>query len=182
MNAPRTLHLARLTFLILGLWSSARLAAEAPADFTVPAVVGGPEFKLSAAQGDYVALHFLLKTECPVCLRHTRGYLQRSAELPGVRQVFLKPDTTEEIQAWARDLGKDLPLYRDVDAKLAKAYGIPDGYAFHGQTVHFPALVLLDPAGREVFRYVGTSNRERYSFDDLKLKVAELRSTKAAKK
>ena len=34
-------------------------------------------------------------------------------------------------------------IYRDPDAALAKAYDIHDGYKFHGQTVHFPALALL---------------------------------------
>lgn len=27
---------------------------------------------------------------------------------------------------------------RDPKARLAKDFDIPDGYAFHGQTVHFP--------------------------------------------
>lgn len=27
---------------------------------------------------------------------------------------------------------------RDPKARLAKDFNIPDGYAFHGQTVHFP--------------------------------------------
>lgn len=149
--------------------------AEPPKDFALPAIKGGAEFKLSEAKGSYVALHFLLKTECPLCLRHTHTYLKRMDELPGVKQVFIKPDSAEDIQKWAKDIPDNSPLYRDADATLAKAYGIPDGYQFHGETVHFPAFVLLDPAGKEVFRYVGKSNRERYSFDDLKAKIAELK-------
>lgn len=68
------------------------------------------------------------------------------------------------------------PIYRDPDAGLAKQFGIPDGYAFHGQTVHFPALVLLDPEGKEVFRYVGKHNGDRLGFDALTAKLAELRA------
>ena len=70
-------------------------------DFTLPSATGGAAFTLSAAESDYVALHFLLKTECPYCMRHTMTYATRSEELPGVRQVFIKPDTREEIQEWA---------------------------------------------------------------------------------
>jgi thioredoxin-dependent peroxiredoxin len=157
------------------LAAAATVVAEPPKDFTLPAIKGGSEFKLSEAKGSYVVLHFLLKTECPICLRHTHTYLKRMDELPGVKQVFIKPDSAEDIQKWAKDIPDNSPLYRDADAALAKAYSIPDGYQFHGETVHFPALVLLDPTGKEVFRYVGKSNRERYSFDDLKTKIAELK-------
>lgn len=40
-------------------------------------------------------------------------------------------------------------ICRDTDADLARAFGIPDGLLFHGQVVHYPALVLLGPDGRE---------------------------------
>jgi thioredoxin-dependent peroxiredoxin len=167
-----------LTLLFGCLAALVLAAAEPPADFTVPRVGEGRAFTLSAAKGRYVALHFLLKTECPLCLRHTRGYLTRAAEVPGVEHVFLKPDPAAEIQAWAKDLPAGTPLYRDADAALAKRYGVPDGYQFHGQTVHYPALILLDPAGKEVFRHVGKDNGDRYAFDDFAAKLKELRAAK----
>ena len=157
----------------------------APADFTVEAPDGGKPFKLSEAKGKYVALHFLLKTECPYCLRHTRTFAKEAATMPEVVQVFLKPDSAAEIQAWTAGLGdtagKTITIYRDADAQLAREFAIPDGYKFHGQTVHYPALVLLDPAGQEVYRYVGKDNSDRLSFDQLQAKVAELKA-QAAKK
>lgn len=153
------------------------LAAQ-PTDFTVESPADGSKFRLAEAKGKYVALHFLLKTECPVCLRHTRDYTKKSAALPGVVQVLLKPDSAEEISKWSANLGGDtvkgVTIYRDTDAALAKKFGIPDGYEFHGEVVHFPALVLLDPAGHEVFRYVGKNNSDRYSFDSLVAKISEL--------
>lgn len=145
---------------------------------------GDAVFRLSEHKGRYVALHFLLKTACPYCIRHTHDVWQRRGELPGVAQVFVKPDTEEEIKAWSvrlerkfeEDADGDLPvIYRDPDAALAKRLEIPFGYAFHGQTVHYPALVLLGPDGREVFRYVGRNNSDRFAFDRLKEKVAELK-------
>jgi peroxiredoxin Q/BCP len=153
--------------------------AENPEDFTVRSATGNSTFSLQDARGKFVALHFLLKTECPHCLRHTRDYLTKAPTLPGVVQVFLKPDTDKEIEAWASKLpAEDLakhPIYRDPNAKLAEAFGIPDGYAFHGQEVHYPATVLLGPDGKEVFRYVGKNNGDRLSFEALAAKVEELK-------
>jgi peroxiredoxin Q/BCP len=163
--------------LFLLLISSSAVAAN-PEDFTVKSATGSESFTLKEAKGKYVAVHFLLKTECPVCLRHTRDHFAKAASLPNVVQLFLKPDTDREIEAWAAKLpAEELtkhPIYRDSNAKLAKAFDIPDGYAFHGQVVHYPATVLLGPDGKEVFRYIGKNNGDRLSFEKLAEKVAEL--------
>lgn len=166
-------HILTALFLLTSIATAAT-----PEDFTVKAAAGKGSFTLKEARGKFVALHFLLKTECPLCLKHTRDYFAKSATLPNVVQVFLKPDSDNEIEAWAsklpaEDLAKN-PIYRDPYAKLAKAFDIPDGYKFHGQTVHFPATVLINPEGKEVFRHVGKSNSDRLSFETLAAKVAEL--------
>ena len=148
-------------------------------DFTLPSATDNSHFTLSEAKEKYVALHFLLKTECPYCIRHTHEYSENSANLKNVVQVFIKPDTEEEIKKWATRLPEDnkhqFPIYRDINAKLAKQFKIPDGYAFHGQVVHYPALILLDKNGNEVFRYVGKNNGDRYSFEDFSAKIKELK-------
>jgi peroxiredoxin Q/BCP len=178
---PLVLCLGLLTSL--ALLSLPRLAA-APTEFTVESPVDGRKFSLAEARGKYVALHFLLKTECPVCLRHTRDFAKRTAELPEVAQVFLKPDSADEIKRWVGRLGdealKGITIYRDPDAALAKAFEIPDGYKFHGEVVHFPALVLLNQEGKEVFRHVGKNNADRFDFDQLAAKVAELKKPASA--
>lgn len=148
-------------------------------DFSLPSVPEGRGFRLSEQRGKFVALHFLLKTECPFCLKHTHTYMRRAAEVPGVVHVFIKPDTDEEIRSWAKDMPKDSVIHRDAGAALATRMGIPDGYAFHGQKVHYPALVIVDPEGREVFRHVGQDNIDRYRFDDFAKKIAELKATPA---
>ena len=177
MSYPNTSWL-RFPALALAITTLAALAA--PPDFTVVSPVDGRTFRLADARGKYVALHFLLKTECPYCLRHTRAYAKRSEVSADVTHVFLKPDGAAEIKAWAVKVGDDAPkgftVYRDADAKLADAFGIPGGYAFHGETVHFPALVLLDPAGKEVFRHVGKDNGDRFGVDKLEAKITELKA------
>lgn len=148
-----------------------------PADFTVRSATGTNEFKLADARGRFVALHFLLKTECPYCLRHTRDYAEKSAGDQRVVHVFLKPDAEADIKKWAARLTEDAsapPIYRDPEAAVAKAFQIPEGYKFHGQTVHYPALVLLDRTGKEVFRYVGKSNADRLAYEKFAAKLEEL--------
>lgn len=184
MNQPiRNLRFAQHT---AGLALAALLAAQpqpvaaAPVpDFELPSVGGAAPFKLSAHRGHYVALHFLLKTECPFCLGHVQEYARKAALLPDVAQVFIKPDDEAALEDWVAKLPADLrgriALHRDAGAALAKQLGIPDGYAFHGESVHYPALVLLDPQGNEVFRQVGRNNTDRFKFDQLATKFDELR-------
>lgn len=163
------------TLLVLTL--AIQVSRANPDDFTVRGVTGTNVFKLSEAKGKYVALHFLLKTECPYCIRHTHDYAKKSAGDSQVVHVFLKPDTDAEIKAWASKLGEDslkVTIYRDPDAALAKSYNIPDGYKFHGQTVHYPALVLLDARGKEIFRYLGKSNADRLDYEKFSAKLMEL--------
>lgn len=169
------LNFVRFTVLAVVL-SMTGLGRANPANFTVQSVNGTNVFTLSAAKGKFVALHFLLKTECPYCLRHTREYAQNGATNSDVIHVFLKPDSEAEIKTWATQLGDSLklPIYRDPEAKLAKAFQIPDGYKFHGHTMHFPALVLLDGDGKEVFRHIGRSNTDRYSYEKFEAKLKEL--------
>ncbi len=165
-----------ITSLLLAITTV--VTAAAPDDFTVKSATDKSAFTLKDSRGKFVAIHFLLKTECPLCLRHTRDYFAKAATLPNVVQLFLKPDTDKEIEAWASKLPADElakhPIHRDPNAKLARDFDIPDGYKFHGQTVHYPATVLIGPDGKEVFRYVGKNNSDRLSFEKLAEKVAEL--------
>jgi thioredoxin-dependent peroxiredoxin len=157
--------------------------AAAPADFIATSPIDGKLFRLSEAKGHYVALHFLLKTECPFCLRHTAEYSMKAPTVAGVTHVFLKPDSDKEIKSWAGKVKAphQPTIYRDADAKLAVEFGIPDGYKFHGQTVHYPALVLLDPNGKEVFRYVGKNNTDRLPWDKFAATISELTASAATK-
>jgi thioredoxin-dependent peroxiredoxin len=178
------MNLTRLLSLFLTLLVTVSTARAAnPTDFTVESALDASKFQLSKNRGKVVALHFLLKTECPVCLRHTHDYAALAATTPDVLHIFLKPDSEAEIKAWtgkiSKDDLKDTPvIYRDPNAKLAKQFGIPDGYKFHGQTVHFPALVVLDGNGKELFRYVGKSNSDRMSTADFTAKLAEAAAKK----
>ncbi|MFO1512914.1 MAG: redoxin family protein [Verrucomicrobiota bacterium] len=167
----------RLLASVMVLYCFTCIVQANPDDFTVQSAVGTNVFMLSQAKGKFVALHFLLKTECPYCIRHTHDYVEKSAGDSRVVHVFIKPDTDAEIKAWASKLGEDslkVTIYRDPDAALANAFNIPDGYKFHGQTVHFPALVLLNGDGKEIFRYVGKSNADRLSYEKFSARLAEL--------
>ncbi len=182
---PMTTNNRRAGLVLILSLIAVTARAENPTDFTIESPTHGTTLTLSEQKGKVIALHFLLKTECPYCIKHTNDYAKLAAKTPDVLHVFLKPDSADEIKAWAGKLSqdelKDLPvIYRDPDARLAKEFGIPDGYKFHGQTVHYPALVVLDRSGKELFRYVGKSNTDRMKPDDFiaRLKAAKVKPSK----
>ena len=157
-------------------------------NFTLEAIVDDSKaqvdskFELKDHKGKTVVLHFLLKTECPFCLRYTNQYAQLAATTPDVIHLFIKPDSEKDIRAWMKQLvkvdgTKQPTIYRDAGAKLAKRFKIPDGYQFHGQSVHYPALVVLDGDGKEMFRYIGKSNADRMPKDEF-VKKLEAMTTK----
>jgi len=165
--------------LVCSLFTTCSVAqAENPKDFVLKSVLDETQFKLSENGGKTVVLHFLLKTECPLCLKYTRDYAQLAAKSSDVVHLFIKPDSVDEIKGWASHLNKatlkEAPkIYRDPDAKLASQFSVPDGYSFHGQSIHFPALVALDGSGKEMFRYVGKSNRDRMAIKDFRAKLQD---------
>jgi peroxiredoxin Q/BCP len=169
-----------LTFVLLLVLFGVKTQAQKIEDFTISSVTDKSAFTLSKSKGKFVALHFLLKTECPYCIRHTSEYFEKATTLPNVVQVFIKPDGEKEIKEWANKLtsteASTFPIYQDKDARLADQFNIPSGYQFHGQIVHYPALILLNEKGEEVFRYVGKNNSDRFSFDKLKAKIEELKN------
>jgi peroxiredoxin Q/BCP len=171
----------RIKLFIAAASLSAQIASAAPSDFTLHSATDTNTFKFSAAKGKFVALHFLLKTECPYCLKYTRTYSEKALTDARVIHVFIKPDSEAAIKQWTADLGGEaskLTIYRDPDAKLADEFAIPNGYHFHGQVVHYPALILLDGSGQEVFRYVGKSNADRCSYEHFATKLDELTAKK----
>lgn len=163
--------------LMLLLTLPVLIYAQTP-DIKLRSVTDNTQFNLKKEKGKFVALHFLLKTECPYCIKHTQDYYRKAKTLPNVKQIFIKPDSELEIQAWAKKLSaadqKQFPIYRDADSKLAEMFKIPNGYRFHGQMVHYPATILIGPTGKEVYRYVGKNNTDRLSFEQLAAKVKEV--------
>jgi peroxiredoxin Q/BCP len=172
----------RLSILSILIFCTVKIYAQEPLDIRLSSATDDREFVLSKEKGKFVALHFLLKTECPYCIRHTQDYFSKANNLKIVAQVFIKPDTELEIRSWSGKLPaddlKNFPIYRDPDAQLAKQLSIPNGYKFHNQIVHYPATILFGPNGKEVYRYVGKNNNDRLSFEQLAAKVNELSNKK----
>lgn len=145
----------------------------------------GTSFTLNENHGKKIALHFLLKSECPFCLKLTHDYAMLAESTPEVVHLFLKPDGDDEIKSWASKIHTEKlqsapVIYRDTDARLAEIYRIPGGYQFHGQTMHYPALILLDESGDEVFRYVGKDNTDRLATDQFVTQLAHVFQRKSS--
>jgi len=161
------------------VWASETVMTT-PKDFTLKSVDGKQEFQLSKAETKFVALHFLLKTECPICMRYTQEYAAHAKEFPDVTHVFIKPDEPAETLKWFSkfDASKaEAPvIYHDKDAVLAKRYMIKYGYEFHGEVMHFPAFILTDKTGKVHFRYEGKDNRDRFDYKELAEKLKEMQS------
>ena len=164
-------------FFVFNSYSQAEeMATPMVADFTLQSVGDTPTktFKLSENKGKHVVLHFLLKTTCPVCQRLTMSYYNELKDNDNVVQVFIKPDDPKVIEKWLGKM-KDRPtIYHDPNAQLAAKYGVKDGFRFHGEVVHYPAFILLDENGKEVFRYVGKNNRDRFTYSDFAKKFPNL--------
>lgn len=149
-------------------------ANQAPVAFRV----GDPgrQFDSESVRGRFLAIHFLLPTDCPYCVREIREYVERAPTLAGVRHIYVNAHTPEGFAEWIKTVpgAESLPIYRDENAQLSMKFNIPGGYNFHNAVMNYPALVLLDPRGREVFRHVGKKNTERLPFAAFAAKVAEL--------
>jgi peroxiredoxin Q/BCP len=89
-------------FLIIILLFVINSQAQKVDNFTLKSVTDNSTFSLKKANGNFVVLHFLLKTECPYCIRHTSEYFEKSTTLSNVIQVFIKPDNEDEIKEWAK--------------------------------------------------------------------------------
>ena len=96
-----------LTFILALSAHVVALQAGNPEDFTLESPTHRTEFSLSAAKGKHVALHFLLKTECPFCLKHTHDFAALGAAMPDVMHVFIKPDSATEIKKWSEHLSQE---------------------------------------------------------------------------
>jgi len=89
-------------FLIIILLFVINSQAQKVDNFTLHSVTEKSTFSLKKAKDNFVVLHFLLKTECPYCIRHTSEYFEKSTTLSNVIQVFIKPDNEDEIKEWAK--------------------------------------------------------------------------------
>lgn len=174
---------ALAAFCFIGLCAFLSTDEKTPvawSDWKLPCLTDDSMVDLGQQSSRYVVLHFLLKTECPYCLKYTRDYAKLAESDKNVVHIFLKPDSEDEIRQWMDhldpELKKELPrICRDVNAKLADAMKIPDGYRFHGQSVHYPALIVLGPDRTEVFRHVGKSNADRCSVETYQAQMKKLK-------
>ena len=160
---------------LAGAAENADPPSETPRQYRLFAMDGSGEVTIQELKGQYTALHFLLKTECLFCLMHTRTYALQGEMYPEVRHLFIKPDEEAAIERWTESLldeasgappGLEVPaIYRDPHGSVARHLRITHGYEYHGELMRFPAFVLIDPDGTEVYRYIGQNTGDRFGFE-----------------
>lgn len=152
-----------------------------PVDFTLQSATDTSKFVLSQHRGKYVALHFLIAKDDMHCTLQTGEYAFKCDKLPDVVQVFIKPNYKEAIAKWASNVPdmvlNKFQIYYDPEAALAKKYSVKNGLIYNGESMPYPTTIILDGTGKEVFRYTGTTNFDRFPFDKLAEKINELKSS-----
>ena len=68
-----------LKLILLFCFINIESQAQNVKDFTLTSVTDKSTFTLSKSKGKFVAIHFLLKTECPYCIRHTSDYFDKAS-------------------------------------------------------------------------------------------------------
>ncbi len=128
---------------------AAAQVASAGTDFELRS--GDKSFKSRQAARRVNALHFLLKTECPYCLRYAQEYAAQAPSVAGVTHIFIKPDAEADIAAWQGSSQRPGRQASDLSRRRRQgraAFGLAADFDFHGTKSNHPALILLGPNRR----------------------------------
>jgi peroxiredoxin/YHS domain-containing protein len=172
------------TFSRIGLASLATmLALASPSAFAQqPATTAHPltaitdhhTFSLADSKGKYLALHFLTKTDTPECTKFVQDFLRAAPTVAGVMHVFIKPDSEGEVKAWSAQFNDDAAsIFLDPDGALAQDLNVPTGLSINGTTSTYPATIVFDMDGKELFRYEGKAHHDHLTFDDFKRQLED---------
>jgi YHS domain-containing protein len=153
------------TFSRIGVVSAVALSALLsptifPQEVAAPALkaaADGTSFTLKDAAGKYLGLHFLAGTDAQ-CAAFVKDYVGSESIVAGVTHVFVYPGEAAQAKVWAADVAP-AKVYTDPDHALAGSLKVPVSEG-HGHS----ATIVLDPAGKELFRHVGTSHADHLKF------------------
>jgi YHS domain-containing protein len=155
-----------------------------PADHAVDFTVGdsAQRFRSRDALGRYLAIHWLPPGACESCARRVGEFAKSIPTLAGVRHVFVRSMGSAEFDAFLGEIpdAAALQIHRD-DGTLASLLKLGSAAESGSREASSPALVLLDPQGREVHRWIGRSVEEGPSFASLAAKLGQLTRDPAIK-
>ncbi|MBX3203458.1 MAG: peroxiredoxin [Labilithrix sp.] len=109
------------------VWASEVVAEGAPAPDFVALGHDGSNVALSSLRGRTVILYFYTRDETPLAIREALDFRDAWQELRrrGVAVVGVSTDTLAVHKDFAERLALPFPLISDVNASLARAYGVP---------------------------------------------------------
>ena len=125
------------------------LEGKAAPDFTV-STDNGEKFKLAAAQGKVVLLHFWA-TWCPPCTQEmpkVNALYNAMKDRPFELVAVSVDENKKDVDAFKGKMKLDFPIYFDPSENLTDTYG----------TFGLPESYLIDPSGKIVKKLVGPQN------------------------
>lgn len=137
--------------------------------------VGEKQWRLSDARGDFAVIHYLPLLDA-AGLAHLAEVQRRRDTVAGVLNIVFV-DETETARAESmllEDGGTRLALAADVDGKIREALSI------HAAPQALPTTIIVDSAGREMFRRTGKSASDYLNAADLFAQLNRLSTSRAA--
>lgn len=167
--------LSRIGLVGAALFAMAASAAQPEANpHTLAAATDGHAFSITDGRGHYLALHFLTRTANPTCATFVREYLARAATLAGTNHIFITPDEPAEVKAWSSQFNAGASaIFIDKDGALARDLHVPGGLTIGSLTSNFPATIVFDPEGKELFRHIGKAYDDHLQFAAFSDRLAE---------
>lgn len=145
--------------------------AAAPVEFTIGDAPR--QYHSSDARGRFLAVHFLTGAESDAAF--LSEYASALPTLAGLSHVFVHPGSSEQCAALVKSASPVIVdrVYHDGERKLPDLLRIQTS-ATTAPGRQLPAIVLLDPGGKELLRKVGDDDGDRFHFTQLAAAMRKL--------
>jgi peroxiredoxin Q/BCP len=146
-----------------------------------------PPFELATQRGDLVTLaHYLARgpvllafhrgTWCPNCQRQFGELARRAPDYQkrGVQVVCVVAQKSEAVRRYVEDKGLPFFILIDTDREVTKAYGVWHRLGLDAWNIARPSLFVVDRRGTIQSIYVGESQDEFPSPEEIDKEIARL--------
>jgi YHS domain-containing protein len=143
-----------------------------PEDIKMACLGARQPISLKDLRGRIVALHFLGVPDSPAATELIKTYSAAASSLAGTGHVFVHTGSHDAFLSWCQQFKAGSPLVvfaHDEGGALAREFDLP----VPASGVSRPATIVLDPAGKEVFRHVGTRESDVLGWKEFAKRVED---------